>query len=315
MTLRVVFMGSPEFGVPTLRALNDAFDVVGVVTQPDKPKGRGRKTEPTAVKTVAEELGLEVISPLRLAEPEAVAALKTWTPDVIVVAAYGKLLPLEILDMPRLGCVDLHPSLLPRHRGASPIPGAILAGDELTGNCTMLMDRGMDTGPVLLCSEIPVEPGETAASLHDRMAEPGARLVVKTLQGLERKEIEPTPQNESLATYTQPLTKEDGRIDWNNGAEYLDRLVRAMNPWPTAFTTFNNDPIKVWKASLENGTGRPSAIVDVSSKGITVGTGNGLLVLQEIQPPGKKRMSAADFALGRSIRTGDTFGGQTPTDL
>lgn len=304
MSLRVVFMGSPEFSVPVLTALNSAFQVVGVVTQRDKPKGRGQKIFPTPVKTAALELGIPVIDPKRL-DDEALEAIKNWNPDVIVVAAYGKILPESFLKLPPKGCVNLHASLLPRHRGASPISGAILAGDEVTGVSTMLMDRGLDTGDVLLSRQIPVAKDDTTGSLHDRLLEPGAFLVVETLKLMEKGAVNPVRQDESGATYTRLVSKTDGKIDWQRDAEYLSRLVRAMSPWPAAFFKLQEETIKVWEALPEDGEGEPGRIVAIRSDGIPVGTSDGLLLLKTLQAPGKKSVSASDFARGRRLKAGD----------
>lgn len=307
MTLRVVFMGSPEFSVPTLRALDSMFQVTGVATQRDKPRGRGRKTVPTPVKLTAIELDIPVAEPNDISSDESMALLNAWDPDIIVVAAYGKILPEKVLGLPRMGCVNLHASLLPRHRGASPISGAILAGDTITGVCTIMMDRGMDTGDILLKREIPIQEDDTAGSLHDKLMELGAEIVVETLTRMAAHDIEPEPQNHQEATYTRPLSKGDGRIVWNEKAEYLGRLVRAMNPWPSAFTYLVDDPVKIWKAEAREGSGAPSQITAITPEGIWVGTGQGLLLLTEVQAPGKKRMAASDFARGRRMREGNRF--------
>lgn len=307
MTVRVGFMGSPEFAVPTLRALNTHFLVTGVVTQPDKQRGRGRKTVPNEVKAAALEIGLPVLQPEKIASPEVIQAISDWAADFIVVVAYGKLLPKSILDAPRLGCVNLHGSLLPRHRGASPIAGAILAGDRVTGVTTMFMDPGMDTGDMLLTREVPIEPWDTTGSLHDKLKELGADLVVETLNGVLDGTVKPSPQDHSMATHTSLLTKQDGRLKWNLDAEYLDRQVRAMNPWPGAFLSLHGDFVKVWKAEVREGNGAPGRIEDISGEAIVTGTGKGLLALNEVQAPGKSRIGAAEFARGRRLKVGDCF--------
>jgi methionyl-tRNA formyltransferase len=300
-------MGSPEFSVPTLRALDSMFQVTGVATQRDKPRGRGRKTVPTPVKLTAIELGLPVAEPNDISSDESMALLKTWDPDVIVVAAYGKILPEKVLSLPRMGCVNLHASVLPRHRGASPVSAAILAGDKMTGVCTIMMDRGMDTGDILLKREVPIQEDDTAGSLHDKLMELGAEMVVETLRRMAAHDIRPEPQNHEDATYTRPLSKEDGRIVWNEKAQYLSRLVRAMNPWPSAFTYLGDEPVKIWKAVAREGNGAAGLITAISPEGICVGTGGGLLLLTEVQAPGKKRLAASDFARGRRMRKGDRF--------
>jgi methionyl-tRNA formyltransferase len=299
-------MGSPEFAVPTLQELHANFQVVGVVTQRDKPKGRGRKVVPTAVKSTAFQLSVPVIEPDRIDE-RFVLVLQEWKPDVIVVAAFGKILPKSVLEYPRMGCVNLHASLLPRHRGAAPIAAAILAGDSATGVCTMLMDEGMDTGAVLLKEEIPIQENDTTGSLHDKLMEPGARLVVETLRRMSQGAIRPTPQDHSIATYSELLTKESGRLNWREDAQRLARLVRAMNPWPSAFFTIAGDAIKVWRASVVSGDGAAGVISSVSNDGIVLGTGKEQLLIREVQTPGKKRVAAAEFARGRRLREGDVF--------
>ena len=309
MTLRVIFMGSAEFSVPALRALHQSFELVGVITQPDRPRGRGRKTSPTPVKTAAVELGLPVKEPERVHSADFLADLRAWAPDVVVVAAYGRILPLSVLQLPPMGCVNIHASLLPRHRGASPISGAVLAGDPVTGVTTMLMDEGLDTGDILLSREISVQPDDTAGSLRDRLMELGGELVVETLRRMTDGTLQPRAQDHAQATLTKPLTKEDGRIDWNGDVGFLDRLVRAMNPWPGAFTYLGGDAVKIWSASAVDGSGPAGTVTEVGPEGILVGTANGLLLLREVQAPGKKRVSAAEFARGRRVRAGDTFGG------
>jgi methionyl-tRNA formyltransferase len=307
VNLRVVFMGSPEFAVPTLRALNDDFLVAGVVTQPDKPRGRGQKTLPSAVKTAAVELELPVVQPIGLASREFLAALEGWKPDVMVVAAYGKILPQQILSLPRMGCVNLHASLLPRYRGASPISAAILGGDKVTGVCTILMDQGMDTGDILLQKQISVREDDTTGSLHDRLMGEGADLVVETLRGMAENRVQAVPQDHQKATYTRLLTKEDGRIEWDRDAEYLARLVRAMNPWPGAFSEISDESVKVWEAVATEGTERAGYIAGIRPEGVLVGTGKGILLLRQVQAPGRKRVSAAEFARGRRLRQGEVF--------
>ena len=305
MSLRVVFMGSPEFAVPTLRALNEHFHVTGVFSQADKPRGRGLKSVPTAVKAAALELGLPVEVPERLSDPATLDLLEQWKPEVIVVAAYGKILPPVILTFPPMGCVNLHASLLPRYRGASPITAAILAGDAKTGVCTILMDKGMDTGPILSTEEIPIHDDDTTGTLHDRLMEPGALLVVQTLKKLKQNEIHPVPQDESNATYTKPLRKAEGKVDWQRDAAYLARHVRAMSPWPGTFFSLSDETIKLWEASAEQGAGDPGRVEAVRSDGIAVGTGDGLLVLRRVQAPSKKQVAAVEFARARALKQGD----------
>jgi methionyl-tRNA formyltransferase len=304
VNLRVVFMGTPEFSVPTLVALRSNFDLAGVVTQPDKPRGRGLKTVPTAVKKMAVELGLPVIEPARIATPEVLETLHEWKPNIIVVAAYGKILPEIILNLPSHGCVNLHASLLPRHRGAAPISGAILAGDTMTGICTIFMDSGMDTGDILLKEEIPISDEEIAGTLHDKLMERGATLVVDTLRAIAEGTIRRMPQDHSLATYTRPVSKADAAIDWSLDAQHLGRLVRAMNPWPGAFFELPGETIRVWKATPEEGKATPGRIFSLRGDGILVGAGDGMLLLREVQAPSRNRISAVEFARARGLKTG-----------
>jgi methionyl-tRNA formyltransferase len=303
--LRVVFMGSPDFSVPTLRALAGRFSVVGVITQPDKPRGRGRKTLPTPVKKEAEKLGLPVIEPDKASSEDLASAIRSWNPEAIVVVAYGKLLPKTVLDIPVLGCVNLHASLLPMYRGPSPISSSIMNGDTVTGISTILMDAGMDTGDVLMMEEIPIFPTDTAGTLHDRMLEPGARLVIKTLTLLTEGKISPTPQNHALATYTRRLKKENGRIDWNLEAEYLSRLIRSLIPWPGAFFHLNHEAIRIMEAHHSDELFTPGRIGRLSQDGVFVGTGRGCLILTRVQAPGRKTLGGFEFAMGRRLRQGD----------
>jgi methionyl-tRNA formyltransferase len=292
--------------VPSLAALCREFSVAGVVTQPDKPRGRWRKSRPTEVKAFALEAGLPVIEPEDVAAPEPVARIEQWEPDVMVVAAYGRILPRRLLDLPRMGCVNLHASLLPRHRGASPISAAILAGDRVTGVTTIMMDEEMDTGDILLAEEIPIRD-ETAGELHDQLMELGARIVVHTLKGLADRSITPRPQDHSAATYCRTLSKKDGRMVWEKEAPFLSRLVRAMNPWPTAYCRLGGDIIKVWRGVPADGEAEPGGVAGEGPEGSAGGTGRGLLVLEEVQAPGKRRVCAADFARGRRLKAGDRF--------
>jgi methionyl-tRNA formyltransferase len=301
-------MGSPEFAAPTLKALYENFHVIGVVTQPDKPRGRGRRAFPTPVRDMAEALGIPVHTNANAKDRQCFEFINDLRPDVIVVVAYGSILPRELLALPPMGCVNLHASLLPRHRGASPITEAILQGDSVTGLTTMLMDEGMDTGDILMQKEITIHDEDTAADLTNKMLEPGADLVVKTLLGLEKNTIAPRAQEHDQATYTRPLAKSDGLIDWRKDAPYLSRLVRAMNPWPVAHTRLGKDTIRVWKAEPVTGSAEVGVLQSMDQRGGLVGAGKGLLRLLEVQAPGKKRSLFADFARGRNVTEGMIFG-------
>ena len=303
MPSRIIFMGSPEFALPTLSALAAQYPVVGVVTQPDRPAGRGRSLTPPPVRLLAEELGLPCIQPRRLREPEAMEALRAWAPDLIVVAAFGQILRPEVLELPRLGCVNVHASLLPRWRGAAPIQAALLHGDRETGVTIMLMDPGIDTGPTLAQRSLVIDPQDTASSLSARLAQLGADLLLDSLLAYLSGELQPQPQDEALATYAPMLKKEDGQLDFSRTAAHLANQVRAFNPWPGAFTERQGQLLKVQRAqaieALSPGQGVETVYQDLPA----IGTGDGLLVLIEVQPAGKKSMPGKDYLLGRDWGT------------
>ena len=307
---RVVFLGTPEFAVPTLEALDEGHQVVGVVTQPDRPAGRGRKLMPSPVKEAALERGLEIQQPASLRAPEAVQQLVTWQPEAIVVAAFGQILRPEVLALPPHGCLNVHASLLPRYRGAAPIPAAILAGDDETGVTIMLMDEGMDTGPILAQARTPIAPGDTTASLTDKLARMGAGQIIQALPAWLEGRISPRPQDDALATYCRPLQKEDGRLDWTEPARALDRRVRAADPWPGAFTTWQGRRLKVLRARPRPdwpGSGQPGLVVALEA-GAGVVTGKGLLELSEVQMAGKRAMEIGVFLHGQQDFVGSLLG-------
>ncbi len=309
--LRIVYMGTPAYAVPPLEALVEAgYEVVCVVTQPDRPAGRGRGLRPPPVKEAALGLGLEVWQPGRLRRPEAVERLRALAPDVIVVAAYGEILRPAVLAIPPLGCLNLHASLLPRWRGASPVHAALLAGDGETGVTLMLMDEGMDTGPILAQVREPIRPDDTRGSLTARLAHRAAELLVRELPRWARGEIEPRPQDEARATYTRPLRKADGRIDWARPAVYLERQVRACDPWPGAFTTWKGEVLKVWRTRVGDGrpTAPPGTVLGVEGEALAVATGEGILLLEEVQRAGRRRVSGAAFARGQRDLRGARLG-------
>jgi methionyl-tRNA formyltransferase len=290
-------MGSPDFAVPSLKALTDVYPVVGVVTQPDREAGRGRTLVAPPVKHVALELGLPVMQPEKLRTPEAMAQLQSWAPDLVVVAAFGQILRLAVLDLPRYGCVNVHGSLLPRWRGAAPIQAAILADDQETGITIMKMDSGVDTGPMLSQRAMPIKPDDTAGSLFERLSTLGAELLIETLPRYLTGEIQPQPQPEEGVTYASMLKKEDGLLDFTLSADELARRVRAFNPWPGAFFEWQGGLIKVHQAHAVEGRTELGAHL-IHQKSPAIGTGDGILVLDIVQPAGKKPMDGKAFLAG-----------------
>lgn len=294
-------MGSPDFALPALRLLAQTYRVVGVVTQPDRASGRGRELKAPPVKLLAQELIIPVIQPERLREPEAMAQLKAWNPDLIVVAAFGQILKKDVLELPQHGCINVHASLLPRWRGAAPINAAILAGDEETGVTIMKMDVGLDTGPMLAKRSLRIKPDDTTGSLIGALSTLGADLLIETLPGYIDGKVTLKPQPEDGVTYAPMLKKEDGRLDFEKPAVELERRIRAMNPWPGAWFEWNGAPLKVLKARTDilftymNQT--PGNRL-VSGNEPVVATSNGFLFLEEVQPPGKKQMSGKSFLAG-----------------
>jgi len=299
MAYSIVFMGSPDFAVPSLKALTEQFEVVGVVTQPDRRAGRGRTLQAPPVKEFALQLGLPVIQPIRLGrDPEALARLQAWQPDVIVVVAFGQILRANVLDLPPFGCINVHASLLPRWRGAAPINAAILHGDEQSGVSIIKLDEGVDTGPVLSQCAIPITPDEDAAALSDRLAHLGAELLAETLPQYLSGTISPQPQDETLATYAPMLRKQDGELDFNRPAEELVRQVRAFSPWPGTYTHWKDQPLKVHRTHAHPGSGQPPGQHTEQDGLPAIATSEGLLVLDELQPAGKKAMAGEIFLRG-----------------
>ena len=303
-TLKVIFAGTPEFAVPTLEALHAAgHDLVAVYTQPDRPAGRGRRLRPGPVKQFALEHALEVRQPVSLRDPSAQRELAALGADVMVVVAYGLLLPQAVLDAPRLGCVNVHASLLPRWRGAAPIHRAVLAGDRETGVTIMQMERGLDTGPALARKAVPIGPDDTTGTLHDTLAALGAELLVETLPALARGDASPEIQDERLATYADKLTKAEARLDWRAPAERLDRQVRGLVPWPVAETHLDGQTLRVWEATPRPGQASPpGTIIAAGPEGIDVACGDGLLRIRRLQLPGKRAIDAGAFANGRALQ-------------
>lgn len=307
--MKAVFMGTPDFAVPTLQKMIDmGIEVTAVVTQPDKAKGRGKKVIYSPVKECALAHDLPVYQPVRIRkEPEFIQTLRDMQPDVIVVVAFGQILPKEILDIPRLGCVNVHASLLPKFRGAAPIQWSIIDGEEVTGVTTMLMDAGLDTGDMLLKAEIPMDPKETGGSLHDKLAAVGGELLEKTLIGLEAGTIVPEKQDDSQAgEYARMLDKELGHIDFNQPAVVIERLIRGLNPWPSAYTYIDGKTLKIWEAEvLDRNYGcEYGEVAEVTRSSLIIQTGIGALSVKSVQLEGKKRMDIAAFLNGYTIEKG-----------
>lgn len=300
MNKRIVFMGSPEFAVPTLQALIQHFHVVGVVTQPDRPAGRGRTLTPPPIKTLAMESSLPVIQPERIRHPEAMQQLQAWTPDVIIVAAFGQILRQDVLEMPAHGCINVHASLLPRWRGAAPIHAAILHGDPQSGVSIMRMDAGIDTGPVYSQRAVAIHPEDTTESLSQTLANCGAELLTETLPHILEGNLDPQPQDESLATYAAMLKKEEGQLDFNQPAQSLVNKVRAFYPWPGAFTTWQGQPLKIHKAraSINLSLAGPSGKRIIFDSYPAITTPDGCLIIESLQPAGKKAMDGRTFLTG-----------------
>ncbi len=304
--MRLVFAGTPDFAVAALDALHAAgHEIVGVYTQPDRPSGRGQKLSPSPVALRAAELGLPIFKPEKL-RGEAVDELRALAPDVMVVVAYGLLLPQAVLDIPRHGCLNIHASLLPRWRGAAPIQRAIEAGDTQTGVTIMRMDAGLDTGPMLLEEAIAITADTTAASLHDELQALGSRLIVEAVAGLERSGLQERTQPVDGATYARKLSKEEARIDWTRPAEEIARRIRAFNPVPVAWSELGGERLRLWLARAEAGSGEPGTIVAADAQGIAVAAGEGIVRLQQLQWPGGKAMDAATAARGRKLE-GERF--------
>ena len=306
--MRIVFMGTPDFAVPSLQALIDAgHDVCAVYTQPDKPQGRKQILTAPPVKTLALEHDIPVFQPNTLKNEDEQARLRELAPEVIIVVAYGKLLPKAVLDIPPHGCINVHGSLLPRWRGAAPIQWAVIAGDETAGVTTMQMAEGLDTGDMLLTYETKVGEKETAGELFDRLAQSGAELLTQTLVKLD--EIEPRPQDDAQSCYAHMLDKQMAVIDWSKSAHEIDCLIRGLNPWPIALTTLSGERLKVFAAEKAAGNGEPGTVLEADpKKGLTVACGEGALRLTEIQLVGGKRMKATDFLRGHAIEVGTKLG-------
>lgn len=311
--MRIIFMGTPDFSVGTLEALIEAgHDVCLAVTQPDKPKGRGKEIQSTPVKEAALRHNIPVFQPRRVREPECIEELRKYKADIMVVIAFGQILPKEILEMTPYGCINVHASLLPKYRGAAPIQWSIICGEEVTGVTTMQMDEGLDTGDMLLKTEVEITPEETGESLHDKLASAGAGLCVRTLAELEAGTIRAEKQGETPTIYAKMLDKKLGNIDWNKPAIEIERLIRGLNSWPGAYTHWNGQVLKIWKGKVYDGAANaadtmPGTVTRVEKDCFFVQTGKGELGILNLQIPGKKRMDTAAFLRGYQLNTGEVL--------
>ncbi len=307
--IRTVFMGTPEFALSTLEGLIEAgCNMVGVYTQPDRPKGRGKKLAASPVKELALKHDIPVFQPLKLRNPEAVAELETLKPDLIVVVAYGQILPKAVLDIPKYHCINVHASLLPKYRGAAPINKVIVDGEKETGVTTMLMDVGLDTGDMLVKRSLEIGPNETAGELHDRLAVIGRDAMDETLRQLCAGTLTPEKQDDSLSCYAGMMKKEDGLIDWAQDAQVVHNQVRGLDPWPGAYTYLDGDVLKIAATSVAEGEGAAGTVVGADKTGVRIACGQGVLVIDGLQLPGKKRLSAANFLSGRPLPVGTKLG-------
>ena len=311
--MKIVYMGTPDFAVAPLEAILKAgHEVTAVVTQPDRQKGRGREVQYSPVKECALSYGIPVLQPLKIKEKDAVEELRKYPADIFVVAAFGQLLSEEILNMPRFGCINIHASLLPAYRGAAPIQWCVINGEEKTGVTIMQMAKGMDTGDILLQKEVVLDEKETGGSLFDRLMETGAELIVEVLPKIEAGELTPVVQKEELATYAGKITKDMGNIDFTKAAVTIERLIRGLNPWPSAFTHYKGKILKIWEADVvsecvnaENPV--PGTVIAMDKESFTLATGEGALRIRSLQPEGKKRMSCAEFMRGYEVKVGEAL--------
>ncbi|MGH7799708.1 MAG: methionyl-tRNA formyltransferase [Thermodesulfobacteriota bacterium] len=307
--MKIIFMGTPEFAVPSLKALIESGeDIVAVVTQPDKPKGRGLEVLPPPTKVLAEKHGIPVLQPAKIKTEEFFNELKKFSPDLICVAAYGKILPKNILDFPPHGSINVHASLLPKYRGAAPINWAIIRGEKVTGITTMKMDEEMDTGDMLLKKEVPIGDEDTGETLSEKLSEIGAKLLIQTIRLLKEGKLSPIPQDHSQATYAPMLKKEDGKIDWEKPAKEIRNLIRGALPWPSAYTNLEGKLLKIYKVRLAEGEGKPGEVIKSDSETLRVTTGKGALDILELQIEGGKRLLTEAFLRGRRIKVGIMLG-------
>lgn len=308
--MRVLFMGTPEFAVPTLEALIQEHEVIGVYTQPDKPKGRGKAMAYPPVKEKALEHNLPVYQPVKVREAFVVAEIEAMNPDAIVVVAFGQILPESILNIPKYGCINAHASLLPKYRGAAPMQWAIIDGEKETGITTMYMAKGLDTGDMILKATTPIGPKETGETLHDRMSVMGGPLIIETLKQIEAGTAPRTPQDDSLSCYASMLDKELGCIDWNKDAASIERLIRGLNSWPSAYTFWNGKTLKIWDSEVVEYTGQEETgtVIAKDKLSFTVKCGENALKIMEVQLQGKKRMATQAFLVGNQVETGMRLG-------
>ncbi len=301
--MKIIFMGTPEFAVPTLKLLHEKHEVALVVTQPDKPYGRGKKLKKSEVKEEAEKLGLAVFQPNKIKDKENIEILKSHNPDAIVVVAYGQILSREILELPKYGCINVHASLLPKLRGAAPLNWAIINGETKTGVTTMKMDVGLDTGDMLLKAETHVDEDMNVGALHDILMHKGAELLIETIDKLEKNEIIPEKQDDSLSDYAPMFNNENRRINWNSGAKNIHDLVRGLSPWPAAYFTMEEKKVKVYETKYiqEKSNHEPGYVIKAESEGIYVATADGVVILKEIQMPGKKKMKTDAYLRGNKF--------------
>ena len=305
--MRIVFMGTPDFSVPALEALAEGgHQVIAAVTQPDKPKGRGKAVLMTPVKEKALELGIPVYQPAKVREPEFVELLREMAPDAIVVVGFGQILPKAILEIPKYGCINIHASLLPKYRGAAPIQWAVIDGEKETGVTTMFMNEGLDTGDMLEKAAVPLDEKETGGSLHDKLSALGGNLILSTLKGLEAGTLKGTPQTDEGTCYAKMLKKSLGDIDWTMDAAAIERLIRGLNPWPSAYTSLHGKTLKIWDADvLDREYGEaPGTVAETSKNALIIQTGKGSLSVRSLQLEGKKRMDIQDFLRGYSVEKG-----------
>lgn len=307
--MKIVFMGTPDFAVPSLKALIESeHEVVAVVAQPDKPKGRGHKLTPPPTKVLAEEFNIPVLQPDKIKTEEFLKELEELDPDVISVTAYGKIIPKSILEMPEYGCINVHPSLLPKYRGAAPVNWTLIHGEKLTGVTIMQMDEGMDSGDILLVRKVLINDEDDAGTMLEKLSHIGAEMLVETVELLGEGKLSPVKQDESLATYAPMLKKSDGEINWDKPAEEIRNLVRGLTPWPGTFTKIENKTLKIFKTKIVEGRGKPGEVVLSSRNDLHIATGDGALEIRELQMEGGKRLDIKSFLTGHQIEEGTILG-------